>query len=134
MTTNIRAKFRFAMEQPTEETCCLAFDLFDRYGRLKPEFKGHPVKKGSGIWNTELDDGDIFLIESLRIDRQYRRLGQGSTLVRAMLEKVTDKTLGFVTIVRPDILRSEVPCEPSGEEMPNKESSELAARDISKSF
>jgi hypothetical protein len=63
------------MEELTEETYSLAFDLFDRYGRLKPEFKVYPVKKGSGIWNTELDDGDIFLIESLRIDRQYRHLG-----------------------------------------------------------
>jgi ribosomal protein S18 acetylase RimI-like enzyme len=128
---DIRAKFRFAMEEPTEETCSLAFDLFDRYGLLKPEFKVHPVKKGSDIWNTELDDGDIFLIESLSIDRQYRRLGQGSALVRAMLEKVRDKTLGFVSVVRPGVLRSELLCEPSGGEVLNKESSELAARDIS---
>lgn len=42
---DIRVKFWFAMEEPTEETCSLAFDLFDRYGRLKPEFKVHPVKK-----------------------------------------------------------------------------------------
>ncbi|KAJ6112318.1 hypothetical protein N7523_008379 [Penicillium sp. IBT 18751x] len=130
----IRDKFWFAMEQPTEETCSLAFDLFDRYGRLKPEFKSHPIKKGSGIWNAELDDGDIFLIESLRIDGQYRRLGQGSTLVKAMLEKVRDKTLGFVTVVHPGVLRSEVLCEPRGEEVHNKELSELAAMDISKSF
>ncbi|OJJ97244.1 hypothetical protein ASPACDRAFT_46098 [Aspergillus aculeatus ATCC 16872] len=106
----------------------------DKYGRLKPESKSHPVKKGSGIWNAELDDGDIFLIESLRIDGQYRRLGKESMLVRVMLEKVTDKTLGFVTIVHPGMLRSEVLCEPRGEEVHNKESSELAAMDISKSF
>lgn len=110
------------MEQPTEETSALAFDLFDRYGRLKPEFKVHPVKKGSGIWNTELNEGDIFSIESLGINGQYRRLGQGTTLVRAMLEKVRDKTLGFVTVVRPGVLRSELLCEASGEEVPNEDS------------
>ncbi|KAJ6076668.1 hypothetical protein N7499_008649 [Penicillium canescens] len=130
---DIRAKFRFAMEEPTEEICSLAFDLFDRYGRLKPEYKVHSIKKGSGIWNTELDDGDIFLIESLRIERKYRRLGQGSALVRAMLEMVRDKTLGFVTVVRPGVLCSELLCEPSGEKVLTKESSELAM-DISKSF
>jgi hypothetical protein len=101
---------------------------------LKPEFKVHPVKKGSGIWNTELDDGDIILIESLSIDRQYRRLRQGSALVRVTLEKVRDKTLGFISVVRLSVLRSELLCEPSGEEVLNKESSELAARDISKYF
>jgi hypothetical protein len=40
------------MEEPTETTFNLAFDLFDRYGRLR-EFKTHGVKKGCTFrrWN-----------------------------------------------------------------------------------
>ncbi|KAB8257968.1 hypothetical protein BDV32DRAFT_139951 [Aspergillus pseudonomiae] len=112
---DIRANFRSAMEEPTQETCFLSFDLLDRYGRLKPEFKYHPVKKGSGVWSAGLDDGDIFLIETLEIDKQYRQLGQVSRLVRAMLERVREKTRSFVAIARPDVLNSEVLCEINGE-------------------
>ncbi|KAH2518149.1 hypothetical protein KXW40_004276 [Aspergillus fumigatus] len=60
--------------------CSLALDLLDRYGRLKQEFKDHPFKKGSGVWRAGLDGDDIFLIENLEIDRQYRRCGLGSRL------------------------------------------------------
>lgn len=130
---DIRAKFRSAMEKPTEETCFLAFDLLDRHGRLKPEFKNHPVKKGSGVWSTGLD-GDIFLIEALEIDRQYRRLGQGSRLVKAMLERVREKTLGFVAIARPDLRSNEVPYEVNSRSAAGEKTAELADRDISRRF
>ncbi|KAJ5267460.1 hypothetical protein N7478_010268 [Penicillium angulare] len=122
---DIREKFWFAMEQPTEGTRAAAFDLFDRYGRLKPDFKDHPVKKGSGIWGSELDDGDIFLIGSLEIDEAYSRLGQRPTLVEAMLDKVRGKTSSFVAIVRPE---DNLPlCKSSG-------SSKSTQRSISKLF
>lgn len=64
----IRDVFYSAMEEPSGGTCLLAFDLFNRYGRLRPEFKKHPVRKGLGVWNEELDVGDILLIEYLKID------------------------------------------------------------------
>lgn len=47
---------------------------------------------------------------------------------------VRDKTLGFITVVRPGVLCSELLCEPSGEEVLNKQSLKLAAMNISKSF
>ncbi|KAN0083849.1 hypothetical protein V8E54_002937 [Elaphomyces granulatus] len=104
---DIRATFRSDMEEPTAETCFLAFDLFDRYGRLKPEFKDHPVKKGSGVWGAEFDDGDVFLIETLKVDKEYRLLGLGSRVVSAMLEKVKGKTRGYIAITRPETLDRE---------------------------
>lgn len=45
---DIRATLWYATEKLTEETCLLAFNLLDRHGRLKSEFKNHPVKRGSG--------------------------------------------------------------------------------------
>ncbi|KAE8343280.1 hypothetical protein BDV24DRAFT_161720 [Aspergillus arachidicola] len=95
---DIRAKFRSAMEEPTEETSLLAFDLLDRYGRLEPEFRYHPVKKGSGAWSTGFDDGDIFLIETLEIDKH------------------------------------EVLCEINEQSVVNKETTELADRNIPARF
>ncbi|KAL5379867.1 hypothetical protein DPSP01_008149 [Paraphaeosphaeria sporulosa] len=50
------------LEQPTQETSMPAFELFDRYGRLKLNHKEHTVQKGSGIWGDELDNGDLLLI------------------------------------------------------------------------
>ena len=101
---DIRATFRSDLEQPTAETSFLAFDLFDRYGRLKPEFKDHPVKRGSGVWGAEFDDGDILLIETLKIEKEYRLLGLGSRVVRAMLEKTKGKTRGYIAVTRPGAL------------------------------
>jgi len=88
---DIRDKFLFTMEQPTKEICAAAFDLFDRYGRLKLDFKDNPVRKGFGIWGSELKDGYLFLIGALELDEPYSRLGQRSTLVKAML-----KSLGVI--------------------------------------
>jgi GNAT superfamily N-acetyltransferase len=102
----IRDVFYSSMEEPSEETCLLAFDLFDRYGRLRPEFKKHPVRKGSGVWNEELDVGDILLIEFLMIDEGYRRQGLGKKVVTAMLETAKTKTeRPLFAAVRPAYLR-----------------------------
>ncbi|KAH1415672.1 hypothetical protein KXX64_005770, partial [Aspergillus fumigatus] len=111
--------------------CSLALDLLDRYGRLKQEFKDHPFKKGSGVWRAGLDGDDIFLIENLEIDRQYRRCGLGSRLVRAMLETVESGTLYYTAIVRPSALNgNELQCESAA----GRTTTELTSEDISKSF
>ncbi|RSL95006.1 hypothetical protein CEP52_012305 [Fusarium oligoseptatum] len=60
----IHHKFWTAMEAPTRGTSELAFELFDRYGRLRKEFQEHRSNKGTGVWGSELDSEDILLIES----------------------------------------------------------------------
>jgi hypothetical protein len=45
----IVGSFEEEMEEPSEGTAAMAFELFDRYGRLRPEFIEHPFKKGTGI-------------------------------------------------------------------------------------
>lgn len=52
------------MEEPEDETAKLAFELFDRFGCLQPQYKEHPVKRGSGVWGGELNHGDILLMRS----------------------------------------------------------------------
>lgn len=70
----------------------------------------------------------------MEINRQYRRLGQGSRLVKAMLERVREKTLGFVAIARLDFRSNEELCEVNGRLAAGEETPELAERDISRRF
>ena len=69
----------------------LAFCLFDRWGNLKAELRNHPIKKGTGIWGEELDEGKFLLIEELTIDENHRRKGYGRKLVGARFGFVTSQ-------------------------------------------
>jgi len=100
----IRSTFYHEMEEPSRETSLLAFDLFDRYGRLRSEFKDHTIRKGSGVWGKELDTGDILLIEEIKIGKAYQRRGLGKKAMRAMLEKARQKTGQFFAIAWPTFL------------------------------
>jgi hypothetical protein len=65
----IRRDFWMQMEAPSQELATLGFELFDRYGCLKDEFKNHTVRKGTGVWGDELDDGSFFVIEALMVKK-----------------------------------------------------------------
>jgi hypothetical protein len=60
---HIRSAFWRDMEGPCQELSKVAFQLFNRYGRLKKEFKNHPIRMGTGVWGSELDLGSFFVIE-----------------------------------------------------------------------
>lgn len=83
----IRATFYRDMEEPTNDTSGLAFEVFDRWGCLKAELQAHPVKKGTGVWGTELDQGKLLFIEDLAVDDRYRRKGYGRRLVKLVWEQ-----------------------------------------------
>jgi GNAT superfamily N-acetyltransferase len=102
------------MEEPTRDTAELAFDLFDRYGRLRQEFKEHPIKKGSGIWQKEIDQGDLLLFERVSIQKPYRRRGLGRRVVDAMLETTRRKSPRFFAFVSPGYLTRELDEEVEG--------------------
>lgn len=80
------------MEEPTNDTCELAFEVFDRWGCLKSELRDHPVKKGTGVWGTELDAAKILFIEDVTVNENHRRKGYGRNLV----EQVWDAAQGMV--------------------------------------
>lgn len=63
----MRESFWLELEEPSAETSSLAFDLFDRYGRLNPEYYEHEFRKGSGVWGNELNHGDLLLFEELQV-------------------------------------------------------------------
>ncbi|GLB09298.1 hypothetical protein AtubIFM57258_005215 [Aspergillus tubingensis] len=84
----MRSKFWERMEEPSEETCDVAFHIFDRYGTVKTKYKDHPVQRGTGIWGKELDHGPLFLIEKVHVTAmELRRKGLGQRVVSLLLEK-----------------------------------------------
>jgi len=124
--------FHAAMGEPSEETSSLAFDLFDRYARLKQELIEHPIKKGSGVWGKELNSGDILLIELLSIEKYFRGHGHGRRLVEKLLDEVRQKTKSFVAMAWPASLTTEVEAElgdrPEEESKPIHEAHKIASK------
>jgi hypothetical protein len=84
----MRSEFWERMEEPSEETCDVAFHVLDRYGTVKTKYKDHPVQRGTGVWGNELDHGPLFLIEKLHVTAlELRRKGLGQKVVSLLLEK-----------------------------------------------
>ncbi|PYH99228.1 hypothetical protein BO71DRAFT_476797 [Aspergillus ellipticus CBS 707.79] len=84
----VRSEFWERMEEPSEETCDVAFHVFDRYGTVKTKYKDHPVQRGTGIWGKELDHGPLFLIENVHVTAmELRRKRLGQKVVSLLLEK-----------------------------------------------
>jgi GNAT superfamily N-acetyltransferase len=84
----IRTDFRRDMEGPSQDMSALAFGVFDRYGYLQTNLKEHPVRRGTGVWGSELDTGPLLLIECFEIiDKEWRRKGLGETMVNALIQK-----------------------------------------------
>lgn len=123
---NFMRSFYSDLEQPTQETCNLAFQLFDRYGRLKKAFKEHVVKKGSGIWGDEFDSGDLLLFEEVSLQAPYRLQGLGTKLVEAILERARSKSNDFFAVVTPGWLNRVVSMETNG--MSDSEVREVESR------
>lgn len=84
------------MDYHSEGTAGLSSDLFDRYGRLRKEFYEHDFRKGSGVWGSELGDGDFLLFASLQIDRNARRKKAGTRAVKEILEAECHSSYAFV--------------------------------------
>jgi GNAT superfamily N-acetyltransferase len=98
-----RRMFHQQMCKPFDESTLMAFDIFDQYGRLKDIYKVHKYWKGSEVWQQQLDEGDILLIEDVTVDAHYRRRGLATAMVRTLFEAARRKTEGgnFVAILWP---------------------------------
>ncbi|KAI1109215.1 hypothetical protein F5Y14DRAFT_444878 [Nemania sp. NC0429] len=90
----IRNAFWYHMEALCEESSSLAFELFDRYGRLNREYDEHEIRKGSGVWGRELDHDDILIIEIIDVEPRWRRQGMGTKLLSAILDKARQESKG----------------------------------------
>lgn len=87
----IRAIFYFKMVKVSQAASELAYDLFDRWGCVKNEFLNHPIKRGTGVWGNELNEGQILFFESINVDKNLRRRGIGTKFAQDFLAKVWKK-------------------------------------------
>ncbi|XHG05888.1 hypothetical protein AWENTII_009101 [Aspergillus wentii] len=87
----IKARFWENMEEPSKGMSELAFDIFDRYGNLKQEFKDHTVRSGLKVWKNELDHGRHFFIEEMFVTDEWRRKGLGRAMLSALFQKAQDR-------------------------------------------
>lgn len=84
---SIRATFHRDMEELSIDTATVGFSVFNRWGCLKSEFLSHPIKKGTGLWGPELNQGRFLLIETFSIQEDYQRKGYGKKLFEQVWEK-----------------------------------------------
>lgn len=97
----------------------LAVDLFNKHGRLRRDFLDHQLKRGSGLWGTELEEGNILLIRALQTEEPRRR-GLGTSLVFKMMELArarvgTDTSLFTFANPQSEICFEESRQKPTGE-------------------
>ncbi|KAI5462857.1 hypothetical protein BGZ63DRAFT_352168, partial [Mariannaea sp. PMI_226] len=97
----VRPDFLFEMNRPSAVTSALAFELFDRYGRFRGEFYNHRVRKGTGVWGKELDEGDILLFETIIVQSEYRRTGVGTLVIKLLMEAAQEKSRKLIAFARP---------------------------------
>lgn len=123
----IRDSFWRDMDGPSQGLSDAAFDLFDRYGRLRKEWKDHPVRKGTGVWGSELDLKSFFVIEELLVDKQWRRKAIGTMIATYLIEKSRARSRRpEFSLVAPGWLTRDIESEVTGKT--KEEEREIRAR------
>lgn len=83
----MRSEFWERMEEPSEETCSVAFHVFDRYGTVQTKCKDYPVQRELVYGETSLIMA-LFLIEKVHVTAlELRRKGLGQKIVSLLLNK-----------------------------------------------
>ena len=85
----IRYEFQAYMKHRSNDTAFLASELFDETGCLKPEFTNAALKSGSGLWNRELNDGNILVIEKTMLPQNAQLGHLGPMLVEQLLQETS---------------------------------------------
>lgn len=72
---SIQASFHQHMEEPSNDTATVGFNVFNRLSRLKSEFMTHLVPEETGVRVPELNNGLFLFIETLTVQERYERKG-----------------------------------------------------------
>lgn len=131
----MRNSFWEDMDEPSQGLSATAFDLFDRYGRLRKELKDHPVRKGTGVWGSELDLKPFFVIEELLVDKQWRRKAIGTKIATYLIEKSQARSRhSEFSLVAPGWLTRDIASEVTGKTKAEQREIGARARDNAVSF
>ncbi|KAL2070288.1 hypothetical protein VTL71DRAFT_13314 [Oculimacula yallundae] len=105
----IRSNFWLKMQELRPDLSSIAFELFDRYGRLNEQFISHPVRKGKGCWGSEVNLGDLLIIEYVWVHKKFLLEGIGRAILNILLEKSRsgERNAAF-SIARPGLLPPDV--------------------------
>jgi GNAT superfamily N-acetyltransferase len=103
----VRPNFHELMDEPSRDTSRLAIALFDDCGLLRSIYQ-HGARKGSGVWQDELDEGNILVVEYIRVDTEHRRKGVASKLMGDMINRCRKKCKGFFAFAEPSALTEEI--------------------------
>ena len=123
---DMRQDFWVSMAAADEGVLYLAFELFDRWGRIDRGLTKDGIRKGTGVWETELDRGDILFFAFVDVSPQRRRQKIATRLVADTLEKAREKSGHFFAFARPNCLFVEPATEP-GEECPELNEDKIRA-------
>ena len=89
----IRSNFQQAIKAVNESVSDILADLFDRYGRLKWQYKDHKMLKGTGVWADELDHGNLLIINTIYLDEEWADVALGAGMLKQVLEVTCQKKL-----------------------------------------
>ena len=67
--------------------CLIVGDVCSLTFSPQSHFYEHPIKKGTGAWGPELDDGSFLLLEIISVNEEYRRQGYGKRLFADLWEQ-----------------------------------------------
>lgn len=87
----VRSDFWQEMDGVSQDMSDVGYAVFNRFGCLKEELKTHPVRKGTGSWGSELDYGPLLHFENVFLDREFRRLGLGTAMIKGIIRKVQQR-------------------------------------------
>ena len=90
----LRHNFQTRMKQHGNDTALLASALFDETGCLKSEFTNRALKSGSGLWNYELNDGDLIIIQRIEVSSSHQSGNVTSMLLDRMLQEGSRRCRG----------------------------------------
>jgi hypothetical protein len=101
----LRENWGYWMNQLGPDASFMANEIFDRYGCIKDEFLHHPYRKGTGVFDEELNDGNFLLIETIRVEPEWRRhrIGYFMILTLQSIARIRMKNFAF-TICKPEEL------------------------------
>ncbi|KAL6409328.1 hypothetical protein AUP68_05701 [Ilyonectria robusta] len=98
---SIQHEFYSRIQEPTVDTAMMGLELFDQHGRLIPDFSKGGSREGSGIWNREVDTGDILLIDEFHIKDNHNGFVLGNILFDAIIGKTRSRSRKFLVIATP---------------------------------
>ncbi|KAK7211175.1 hypothetical protein V2G26_018353 [Clonostachys chloroleuca] len=95
------------MNVVVSEIAELVSDLLDSGWCLCPEYRSRGTSQDATSWDKELDSGDIFVFEYVKVDKPLQRKGLANNLFDNLIGQAMKESQYFSAFVVPSTLESE---------------------------